>query len=151
MACSGLLGAFVAVRGLFGTAVQIRVDQRQRLGHALDLGFGRDTVGARRIGRFGKRSCHTNDRADRNAASDANTLDNHMFSLWPLAANDRYFPSADRLVDPPTSSPVNHFLSTPVYTLKSVTRLEVNVFQKIGKTWYTVMSAARRTAAQQLA
>ena len=78
---SSLLGAFVAVRGLFGTAVQIRVDQRQRLGHALDLGFGRDTVGARRIGRFGKRSCHTNDRADRNAASDANTLDNHMFSL----------------------------------------------------------------------
>ena len=77
----GLLGAFVAVGGLFGATVQVGVDEGERLFDAGDFGFRGDVFGARSVRRFRQRSGHANDRADCDATTDTNTLNVHENSF----------------------------------------------------------------------
>ena len=82
---SGLLGAFVTIGGLFGTTVQVGVHQCERLFNAGDFTFGGNAFRTRSIRRFRQWLRHTDDRADCNTSTNANTLDNHVnsFDLFP--------------------------------------------------------------------
>lgn len=70
-------GGLIAVRGFFGTVVEIGVDGIERLYRAIDFIFGAHTCVPRRVRRFGKRGCHTDNRTDSDAATDSNTSDDH--------------------------------------------------------------------------
>ena len=86
---SGLLGAFVTIGGLFRTTVKVGVHQCQRSLDADDFSFGVDAFGTRCVRRFRQRSGHANNRSDRNATTDANTLDVHENSFsWFLGCPD---------------------------------------------------------------
>ena len=82
---SGLLGAFVTIGGLFGATVQVGVHQCEGLFHAGDFAFGGNAFRTRGVRRFRQRLRHTDDRADCNAATNANTLYDHVnsFDLFP--------------------------------------------------------------------
>ena len=73
----GLLGAFVAVSRFFGTTAQVGIHHGQRLSDAVDLSLRRHGIGTGRVGRLRQRGRHTNNRADRHATANANTLDFH--------------------------------------------------------------------------
>ena len=70
---------------LFGATVQVGVHQCEGLFHAGDFAFGGNAFRTRGVRRFRQRLRHTDDRADCNAATNANTLDDHVnsFDLFP--------------------------------------------------------------------
>ena len=82
---SSLLGTFVTIGGLFSTTVQVGVHQCEGLFNAGDFAFGSNAFRTRSVRRFRQWLRHTDDRADCNTATNANTFDNHVnsFDLFP--------------------------------------------------------------------